>query len=287
MTREYETPGHLAARSRPDNQEAHPRWPRENEPQPDPRARPGQALEPQPAQQDGRPARTRCHDRNGSRPRARDRRPAPRQAAVDRCRRRRTQAGYRTPRGQRGRSGFPVLAHRPRRPRSRRAGPSRDRRRPAAGGRRHDRTRRRRRHRDRGDRSGRLNRRGGDRRRHTRHRRRHRRHGRRHRRHDGRHRRHDGRHRDTTVDTVDTTVDTGGTVVGTVVGTVGTVTVALSGRADASTFATKKPDTAKQTSTTSVLHLTTFISPSAECPCTQQELLAPPANLITRELEAR
>ena len=92
---------------------------------------------------------------------------------------------------------------------------------------------------------------------------------------------------DTTVDTVDTTVDTGGTVVGTVVGTVGTVTVALSGRADASTFATKKPDTAKQTSTTSVLHLTTFISPSAECPCTQQELLAPPANLITRELEAR
>ena len=92
---------------------------------------------------------------------------------------------------------------------------------------------------------------------------------------------------DTTVDTVDTTVDTGGTVVGTVVGTVGTVTVALSGRADASTFATKKPDTAKQTSTTSVLHLTTFISPSAECPCTQQELLAPPANLITSELEAR
>ena len=92
---------------------------------------------------------------------------------------------------------------------------------------------------------------------------------------------------DTTVDTGGTTVDTGGTVVGTVVGTVGTVTVALSGRADASTFATKKPDTAKQTSTTSVLHLTTFISPSAECPCTQQELLAPPANLITRELEAR
>ena len=91
---------------------------------------------------------------------------------------------------------------------------------------------------------------------------------------------------DTTVDTVDTTVDTGGTVVGTVVGTVGTVTVALSARADASTFATKKPDTAKQTSTTSVLHLTTFISPSAECPCTQQELLAPPTNLVTRELEA-
>ena len=187
----------------------------------------------------------------------------------------------------RGRSGFPVLAHRPRRPRSRRARPSGDRRRPAAGGRRHDRARRRRRHRDRGDRSGRLNRRGGDRRRtlgtvvdtagtvvdtagtvvdtvgtmvDT---------------------------VDTTVDTVDTTVDTGGTVVGTVVGTVGTVTVALSGRADASTFATKKPDTAKQTSTTSVLHLTTFISPSAECPCTQQELLAPPANLVTRELEAR
>ena len=76
-------------------------------------------------------------------------------------------------------------------------------------------------------------------------------------------------------------------MVGTVVGTVGTVTVALSGRAVASTFATKKPDTAKQTSTTSVLHLTTFISPSAECPCTQQELLAPPANFVTRELEAR
>ena len=51
---------------------------------------------------------------------------------------------------------------------------------------------------------------------------------------------------DTTVDTVDTTVDTGGTVVGTVVGTVGTVTVALSGRAVASRFATKKADTAKQ-----------------------------------------
>ena len=61
------------------------------------------------------------------------------------------------------------------------------------------------------------------------------------------------------------TVDTGGTVVGTVVGTVGTVTVALSGRAVASTFATKKPDTAKQTSTTIVLHFTTFISPSQNC----------------------
>ena len=91
---------------------------------------------------------------------------------------------------------------------------------------------------------------------------------------------------DTTVDTVDTTVDTGGTVVGTVVGTVGTVTVALSGRAVASTFATKKPDTAKQTSTTSVLHFTTFISPSAKLSCTQQELLAPPASLVTREPSA-
>jgi hypothetical protein len=90
----------------------------------------------------------------------------------------------------------------------------------------------------------------------------------------------------TRVDTVETTVDTGGTVVGTVVGTVGTVTVALSGRAVASTFATKKPDTAKQTSTTSVLHFTIFISPS-ETACTQQELLAPPASLVTSELSAR
>jgi CBS domain containing-hemolysin-like protein len=64
------------------------------------------------------------------------------------------------------------------------------------------------------------------------------------------------------VDTVG--VDTVGTVVGTVVVTVGTVTVAPSGRAVASTFATKKPDTVKQTSTTIIRHFTTFISPSAK-----------------------
>jgi hypothetical protein len=65
------------------------------------------------------------------------------------------------------------------------------------------------------------------------------------------------------VDTVG--VDTVGVdTVGTVVGTVCTVTVAPSGRAVASTFATKKPDTAKQTSTTIIRHFTTFISPSAK-----------------------
>jgi antitoxin (DNA-binding transcriptional repressor) of toxin-antitoxin stability system len=57
-----------------------------------------------------------------------------------------------------------------------------------------------------------------------------------------------------------------GTVVGTVGTVVGNVTVTVSGRPVASTFATKKPDTAKQTSTTIALHLTTLISPSAKLP---------------------
>jgi hypothetical protein len=76
---------------------------------------------------------------------------------------------------------------------------------------------------------------------------------------------------ETVVATVGTVVATVGTVVatvvatvGTVVGTVGTVTAVPSGRAVASTFATKKPDAAKQASTTIVLYFTPFISPSAK-----------------------
>jgi hypothetical protein len=70
----------------PDDQEPHPRWPREHEPQPDSRARPGRrSSRNRPGTR--RPARTRCHDRNEGRPRARDRRPAPRQRTVDRFRR--------------------------------------------------------------------------------------------------------------------------------------------------------------------------------------------------------
>lgn len=90
----------------------------------------------------------------------------------------------------------------------------------------------------------------------------------------------------TDVDWVVGTVGTVGTVVGTVVGNggtvVGTVTVTVvpSGRAVASTFATKKPDAAKQTSNTIIRHFTTFISPSEKTASTQQELLAPPASLV-------
>ncbi len=85
---------------------------------------------------------------------------------------------------------------------------------------------------------------------------------------------------------VDWVVGTVGTVVGTVVGNggtvVGTVTVTVvpSGRAVASTFATKKPDAARQTSNTIIRHFTTFISPSEKTASTQQELLAPPASLV-------
>jgi hypothetical protein len=62
---------------------------------------------------------------------------------------------------------------------------------------------------------------------------------------------------------VDTGADTVGTTVGTVGTAVGIVTVSPSGRAVASTFATKKPETPKQISTTIVLHFTILISPSA------------------------
>jgi hypothetical protein len=56
-----------------------------------------------------------------------------------------------------------------------------------------------------------------------------------------------------TVGVVTVGVVTVGTVVDTVVDSVGTVTVAPSGRLVASTFATKKPDTAKQKTTTIAL----------------------------------
>ena len=69
------------------------------------------------------------------------------------------------------------------------------------------------------------------------------------------------------VDTVGT--DTVGTV-GTVGTVIGTVTVAPTGRAVASRFATKKPETAKQTSTTIVLHFTIFLSPLAKTASTLQ-----------------
>jgi hypothetical protein len=71
-------------------------------------------------------------------------------------------------------------------------------------------------------------------------------------------------------------------VVETVGGTVGTVvgTVTVLGGAVASTFATKKPETAKQMSTIIVLHFTTLISPSANPPAPTQKLLAPPGSLI-------
>ena len=262
MTREYETPGHLAARSRPDDQEPHPRWPGKNESQPDSRARPGQALEPQPAQEDRRPARPRRHDRNKGRPRARDRRPAPRRGAVGRCRRRRTEADDRTLGRRRGLSGFlSVLPVGPEAGVLDRLGPVADPPSPevvvttglndgvvtetvatgvvaltvavgtdgATLGTVVDTA---------GTVAGTV---VGT----------------------------VGTTVDTTLETVDTTLDTGGTVVG----TVDTVTVALSGRAVASTFATKKPDTAKQTSTTRVLHFTIFISPSAETACTQKQLV--------------
>jgi hypothetical protein len=72
-----------------------------------------------------------------------------------------------------------------------------------------------------------------------------------------------------TVGVVTVGVVTVGTVVGTVVDSVGTVTIALSGLV-ASTFATKKPDTAKQKTTTIALYVTTF-SPRQLTTAHQQE----------------
>jgi hypothetical protein len=93
----------------------------------------------------------------------------------------------------------------------------------------------------------------------------------------------------TVVGTVGTVVATVGTVVatvGTVVGTVGTVTAVPSGRAVASTFATKKPDTAKQTSTTIVLFFTPFISPSAEL-LHPAGTCSPPVRLVNGDVRIR
>jgi hypothetical protein len=93
----------------------------------------------------------------------------------------------------------------------------------------------------------------------------------------------------TVVATVGTVVGTVGTVVatvGTVVGTVGTVTAVPSGRAVASTFATKKPDTAKQTSTTIVLFFTPFISPSAEL-LHPAGTCSPPVRLVNGDVRIR
>jgi hypothetical protein len=94
---------------------------------------------------------------------------------------------------------------------------------------------------------------------------------------------------ETVVATVGTVVATVGTVVatvGTVVGTVGTVTAVPSGRAVASTFATKKPDTAKQTSTTIVLFFTPFISPSAEL-LHPAGTCSPPVRLVNGDVRIR
>jgi hypothetical protein len=90
----------------------------------------------------------------------------------------------------------------------------------------------------------------------------------------------------TTVETVVATVGTVVATVGTVVGTVGTVTAVPSGRAVASTFATKKPDTAKQTSTTIVLFFTPFISPSAEL-LHPAGTCSPPVRLVNGDVRIR
>ena len=113
VTREDETPGRPAARSRPDDQEPHPRCPGENEPQPDSRARPGQSARAATGSRRPLACPPAMPNRNKGRPRAQDRRAAPGRGTVDRSRRRRTEAGDRTLRGRRGRPGLPVRAHRP------------------------------------------------------------------------------------------------------------------------------------------------------------------------------